>query len=307
MPSAVSPNPRAATPSADDIEKLFNYDDAVDDFLKDLPLDKDAQHDTTTTTAQEAPKNIDEEIIVRKKRKPVPKLDEQLLLSDKGLSKLRKITRSRIKFRGKGHEFSDMSMLLDTYQLWLDELYPRAKFRDALSMVEKVGHSKAMQVRRRAWLDDTKPTARDPSPEKDDDVVMSGALPNRDAGDGEQRSESPIFPADAIAGGQSKAREGTEHSEDAPDDDELDALLAEDTALTKTAAPQLPKQRAPFEEDEDEDEMDALLAEENSVAFGGSKSQQETQQSQRAGSTSNERTVNDFADEEEAMADMDMW
>ena len=38
------------------------------------------------------------------------------------------------------------------YQLWLDDLYPRAKFADGLAMVEKLGHTKKMQTMRRHWI-----------------------------------------------------------------------------------------------------------------------------------------------------------
>ena len=170
MPSAVPPNPRAGSTAPDDLDRLFDYDEAVNDFFKDLPLDKGAPNDTTTAAAPT--KDIDEEITVKRTRKPVPKLDADRLLSQNGLPRLRKITKSRLKFRGKGYEFSDISQLLNTYQLWLDDLFPRAKFRDALDMVEKVGHSKRMQVMRRAWLDGTKPHRRDASPDGDDDVLQ---------------------------------------------------------------------------------------------------------------------------------------
>jgi replication fork protection complex subunit Csm3/Swi3 len=47
---------------------------------------------------------IDEEIKVVKKRQPIPKLDDERLLSDLGIPKLRRISKDRLKFKGKGHE-----------------------------------------------------------------------------------------------------------------------------------------------------------------------------------------------------------
>lgn len=47
---------------------------------------------------------IDEEIKIVKTRKPIPKLDEHRLLSDPGIPKLRRISKERLKFKGKGHE-----------------------------------------------------------------------------------------------------------------------------------------------------------------------------------------------------------
>jgi replication fork protection complex subunit Csm3/Swi3 len=54
--------------------------------------------------ANESGLGIDEEIKIVKKRQPVPKLDESRLLSDPGIPKLRRITKDRLKFKGKGHE-----------------------------------------------------------------------------------------------------------------------------------------------------------------------------------------------------------
>lgn len=47
---------------------------------------------------------IDEEVVVRKQRKPVPKLDEERLLGPKGLPKLRTTIDKKLRFKGKGHE-----------------------------------------------------------------------------------------------------------------------------------------------------------------------------------------------------------
>lgn len=53
---------------------------------------------------------IDEEIKVVKKRQPILKLDENRLLSDPGIPKLRRISKERLKFKGKGHEVRIVSM-----------------------------------------------------------------------------------------------------------------------------------------------------------------------------------------------------
>lgn len=53
-----------------------------------------------------------------------------------------------------------MARLLNMYQLWLDALYPRAKFVDGLAIMEKLGHSKRMQLLRRDWINETKVQAK---------------------------------------------------------------------------------------------------------------------------------------------------
>lgn len=311
MPSAVAPNPRAGADAPDDLDRFFdNYDEAVDDFLKDLPLVKSATN--SNAAPQETSKNIDEEITVKKKRKPVPKLDENRLLSEQGIPRLRKITK-RLKFRGKGHEFSDISRLLNTYQLWLDDLYPRAKFKDGLAMVEKVGHSKRMQVTRRTWLDATKPHQRDASPERISDVQMSGALPtgSRDdqAGAGGHEGDYAMF-SGPTAQERTETSGRDDQSQEVPEDDELDALLADNDSSPRSAARmenQL-KSRGPFDEDEDDDfdDLDALLSEQPAVQSGRSNPSPRNDANKPA--SNGPFAEEDFADEEEAMASMgDMW
>ncbi|EME77418.1 uncharacterized protein MYCFIDRAFT_83337 [Pseudocercospora fijiensis CIRAD86] len=330
MPSAVSPNPRAGPAQSDDRDRLLEYDAAVEDFLNDIPIRGNEQNPNAT---EERPRDEDQEVQVKKKRQPIPKLDENRLLSEAGIPKLRKITKSRVKFRGKGHEFSDISRLLNTYQLWLDDLYPRAKFRDALTMLEKVGHSKRMQVMRRAWLDATKPDRRlspQPEPELDPDfdLMMSGA--NGDANDTERQNSTSGEGATDLNTTQ-QASSGKDGG-DAPDDDELDALLAESGPTT---APVLKQRKAgPFEDDgSDDDELDALLSE-NHPAQPGAEAAKTAKTSEAsafaegpdedeldalmneqgpthapdaaastAGST-RPQPLDDFADDEEAMASM---
>lgn len=308
----------------DDLDKLLDFDGAVEEFLNDIPARNTNGNSNQNNAAQEQPRDEDQEVQVKKKRAPVPKLDEARydllsydcfqiyantarLLSDAGIPRLRKITKSRLKFRGKGHEFTDISRLLNTYQLWLDDLYPRAKFRDALAMVEKVGHSKRMQITRKAWLDDTKSSRRGLSPDpqaagaedvRDRESSIFGDLTeenppaNGDAPDGD---ELDALMEDAGANGDAPAKHSGPFGEDEPDDDELDALLAE-SAPNQAAVPaaaQPTTRRGPFEQDsDDEDELEALMAEQAASTTQSAKPPQNTGDS------------NDFADEEEVMASM---
>jgi len=224
--------------------------------------------------------------------------------------------------------------MLNLYQLWLDDLYPKAKFKDGLMMVEKLGHTKRMQVSRRAWIDESKSFRR----REDEDVEMRlGDV----AGQGEEDSDE-IFPIPTRTRESGPVQEQSEGGADAPDEDELDALLGEESAVgapqnitgnssTKpqgpfqddddepdedeldallnedsrpTVQPEQPatKQKGPFEDDEDdEDELDALLAEEpqqppvNGSAIGN------IGDAPRSNDNGKEA---DFADDEEAMAEM---
>lgn len=342
----------APTDGRDELDRILDYDDAVEDFLKDVPISNDTQGDSGTA-APRVNRDEDEEVQVKRKRNPVPKLDENRyaqdqpesqekiliwalrLLSDAGITKLRKVAKTRLKFKGKGHEFSDMSRLLNTYQLWLDDLYPRAKFRDGLAMIEKVGHSKRMQVMRKAWLDETKAFNRDPTPDpaqhgagsgnaashshneasRDEDLfadMMQEENQQRTATSGGNVDAPDDDDLDALLAENdrrdltpktaSKAKPaGSFTADDGPDDDELDALLAEHEEQRPA---QKQKPRGPFmnADSDDDDELDALMAEQESItqAVAPSKNVAPNHQQQPS-----EGMEDDFTAEEEAMAGMD--
>ncbi|KAK5125675.1 hypothetical protein LTR85_011949 [Meristemomyces frigidus] len=313
MPTAAAPNPRAGSAAPENNDNAFNFDQDVDDFWRDLPVGNNGPSDNAAQPA----KDVDEEIKVRKKRMPVPKLDESRLLSDAGVPKLRKIAKTKLKFKGKGHEFTDISRLLNTYQLWLDDLYPRAKFRDGLTMVEKLGHTKRMQITRRAWIDGTKPSRRDASPERLGDIEMSGGLdglPEQEAARNDGDDDDDLFGEHTDDPPAAHAEKSDAQNNDMPEDDELDALMAESAPAAPAAdsGPQQ-KRRGPFEEEDDdedagpdEDELDALMAEEPPTN-DARKASSAAQAPQGAG-PGTVQGQNEFADEEEIMAGMgDDW
>lgn len=225
--------------------------------------------------------------------------------------------------------------MLSLYQLWLDDLYPKAKFKDGLTMVEKLGHTKRMQVSRRAWIDESKGFRR----REDEDVEMR----LRDAGQAQEDNDD-IFPilssTNEPARGQGQSDGGADHpdedeldallgeqapgaavpirpasngppksqgpfqDDDGPDDDELDALLNEEPQSVVQPTQQIKKHKGPFEDDDDdEDELDALLAEEPQTS--GNNNGGASIKANGAPNLSQTGKDTDFADDEEAMAEMD--
>ncbi|KAK5108943.1 hypothetical protein LTR62_007658 [Meristemomyces frigidus] len=310
MPSAVSPNPRVGGTEP-------NYDQDVDDFLRDLPIDRNE----TQTNIDLNTKDVDEEIKIRKPRKPVPKLDENLLLGDRGIIALRRHAR-RLKFKGKGHEFSDIGRLLGMYQLWSDDMFPKAKFRDGIKMIENLGRGKRMGVMRRSWMDGTKARARESSMERVGNAdAPGGSLGSGEHGDGGLAAQAGAHndnagAADDIPGDdelddlmaghhqqKKQPKNGGSMFEEDEDEDDLDALMAENDFAEP--APELVSKRAtkvgPFEVDQngpDEDELDALLAEE---ALGPAKN---SEPARTQPTEVNSVEHGNFDDEEEAIADM---
>jgi replication fork protection complex subunit Csm3/Swi3 len=219
--------------------------------------------------------------------------------------------------------------MLNLYQLWLDDLYPKAKFRDGLAMVEKLGHSKRLQVSRRAWIEESKTHRRREDEEADarmedvaqaeDDTIFpvqseptrqnppqqhaggDGDAPDEDGLDALLREQSDAPAATNPASNTPARAKGPFQDDDEPDDDELDALLNEDLRQTTIAPQQQPsKQKGPFEED-DQDELDMLLAEEPQQSHSAEGSN--NKDSEKANPTQGRKEA-DFADDEEAMAEM---
>ena len=162
-----------------------------------------------------------------------------------------------------------MARLLNLYQLWLDDLYPRAKFADGLAIIEKLGHSKRMQVMRKEWINEGKVRTRL------GDRNEESHSPPRPASTGVQGSTAP--PTDGKANETREASRkdangeeslfvsdnGAEDQDVQPPEDELDALLAED-AGRNIFDDEMVKQTAPPEKppaetgDEFADEMEAM-------------------------------------------------
>lgn len=193
------------------------------------------------------------------------------LLSDQGITKLQRSYRSKLqgRFKGKGFEFVDAEKLLNFYQLWLDDLFPKAKFVDGLAMIEKVGHSKRMHVMRREWIDEGKPKLEyvdsgDEHGPVDDHVAVTDADINRpdqgqvptSAENGDKSSFGLGHGAESLFVPEEQHRSNKES--DVPEEDDLDALLAEETAR---ATPRINQKGTAPVEAEGEDDLDALLAE----------------------------------------------
>ena len=266
------------------VDDLLNFDSTDDgDPFNDKPPRQVTRDDKTTLSPRPTKRKaadlddtlgLDSEVKVKKQRKPVAKLDEARLLSAPGIPKLRADARlpnflaKKLRIKGKGHEFSDVARLLSYYQLWLDDLYPRAKFADGLQLIEKAGHSRRMQVMRKEWIDEGKPgyirerearkAAKGMEEEMDDaysgDAIMSGA-------NNEPSRPLPVIEEDTLFVPDSRNGDDKEQDESGlPEDDELEALLAEQDNAAETR-PMLTQKTIVDDDSEGEDDLDALLAE----------------------------------------------
>ncbi|KAK4198977.1 replication fork protection component Swi3-domain-containing protein [Triangularia verruculosa] len=237
---------------------------------------------------------LETEVDKKKARVPRVKLDDARLLSDKGIPLLRKTAPTKLKLKGKGHEFTDAARMLSFYQEWLDELFPKASFLDALVMVEKAGHKTSLRNARMKWIDELKPRGEGEEGPTDEDPfpIYEHEKTPKDAGriapvfdKAKERQRTPdqgenLFGDDDIYNATPRAATNGAKSGDVPDDDDLDALMAEAEANsgppprsifgngsgsifgngtsnhTSTAPSQPPANDMP-----DDDDLDALMAE----------------------------------------------
>lgn len=283
----------------DDIDN-YNIGDLSDDpFASPPPSKKQKPSPSKPSTGL----GIDEEISVAKRvRAPTVKLDEDRLLSARGIPKLRSRAQ-KLKLKGKGHEWSDAERLLNFYQNWLDDLYPKARFVDALGMVEKMGHKRKLMTARGEWIEEGRRRILGTDQDGEDEMMPISAFEGTKTSDGnvagkEKASERPTTPPVGDIPDEDDLYEATPRRVgrtvpvvNEPDEDDLNALIAEsegqDASRKKTPAAQEPEG----------DDLDALMAEAESHDAG------KTNDGAPKG-----QTAEDFAAEEAAMQEMDgLW
>ncbi|KAK9322551.1 replication fork protection component Swi3-domain-containing protein [Lipomyces orientalis] len=114
---------------------------------------------------------IDKEVVIKQKSTRA-KLDDERLLSAEGLLTIKRRA-PKVRFKGKGHEYRYLGRLLECYQIWGHQLFPKANFEDFLAMTEKRGRSKQMKVVRRQMIDEWKPV-RPPEQNSDEENRANG-------------------------------------------------------------------------------------------------------------------------------------
>ncbi|KAI6005619.1 replication fork protection component Swi3-domain-containing protein [Pisolithus albus] len=140
----------------------------------------------------------------KKERKRPLYLDEERLIGPSGLPQLIKDVKG-FKPKGKGNEarilwtsypHADLNRLLQVYQFWAHRMYPKAPFRDTINRVEKLCHSKRMQVRLSVWRDESKGlvNGKKPEPEDRDLIDLTQGDPNVTERDTQEEKSDELLP-----------------------------------------------------------------------------------------------------------------
>ncbi|KIJ68909.1 hypothetical protein HYDPIDRAFT_36026 [Hydnomerulius pinastri MD-312] len=157
------------------------------------------------------------------------------LVGPSGFPQLIKDTKG-FKPKGKGHEHTDLNRILQVYQFWTHRMYPKTSFEDTVDRVEKLCHSRRMQVRLSVWRDESK-------------GLIHGKKPNEDDPDVIDLTEPTLV--------------GTEHNDDS-DENAKEAQSKNDRASSR--APSLPPSSSAADDDDDFDIDAVIRAEEARLA-----------------------------------------
>ncbi|PFH57045.1 hypothetical protein XA68_15590 [Ophiocordyceps unilateralis] len=279
------PVPVASPRRLADLEN-YDVDDDSDPFRSPSPPRRDASPSAgqkRKAATGSSSLGLDEQVSVQKRaRVPNVKLDQDRLLGPAGIPRLRARWRN-VRIKGKGHEFADAERLLAFYQFWLDDLFPKARFLDALAMVEKAGHKKAVIKARTELIEEGKPRDRQEDDDVGDDFPPQDAAPTQTV---DQSSMRPKTPERNDVPDEDDLYDATPRvsNRSANTQDDLDALVhCQETGRQQPA----PNANA----EPDEDDLDALIAEAEGLDRGG-------------GDIGASHDSNRFSDEEAAMADV---
>lgn len=176
---------------------------------------------------------------------------------------------------------------MNVYQLWLDDLYPRAKFADGLAIIEKLGHTKRMQTMRREWINESKP--------RDNFENPGNAIHELKAVETSTKTEQGHSPE---AGSKDKSSTPVAV---VTDDDELYMATPKRRPDEGTSNRNLASTESLFVTDEEpDDDLDELLnqTKDNPASYTALPEEENTSR----------RRQDDFEDELEAIASLnDMW
>ncbi|XP_010009147.1 PREDICTED: TIMELESS-interacting protein [Nestor notabilis] len=140
-------------PSENNLFDLPDYENTEDETFPPLPPPSSpGRDDAEWAQANGEPDGNqqsqakDSAAAVRKAfKRPVPKLDAQRLISERGLPALRHMF-DNVKFKGKGHEAEDLKTLIRHMEHWAHRLFPKLQFEDFIDRVESLGNKKEVQT-----------------------------------------------------------------------------------------------------------------------------------------------------------------
>ncbi|KAI0322189.1 replication fork protection component Swi3-domain-containing protein [Amylostereum chailletii] len=173
----------------------------------------------------------------KKKRKPLPKLNEERLLGKDGFPQLVKDTKHFMP-KGKGRELEDLDRAMQMYQFWSHRMYPKMRFKETVQRV-------ALSV----WRDEAKGLIHGQKlSDPEDDVI--------DLTDGEGGAAQKPRGSSSVEGAPTQPATVINLDDDDDDDDDEGALSGP-ASRPPTLPPSSPISGP--EENYDDMDLDAIL------------------------------------------------
>ncbi|KAF1409051.1 TIMELESS-interacting protein, partial [Spheniscus magellanicus] len=138
-------------PLENNLFDLPDYDNTEDETFPPLPPPAspgrdDVEWAQANGDGNQQSQTKDSAVATRKAvKRPMPKLDAQRLISERGLPALRHMF-DNVKFKGKGHEAEDLKTLIRHMEHWAHRLFPKLQFEDFIDRVESLGNKKEVQT-----------------------------------------------------------------------------------------------------------------------------------------------------------------
>ncbi|XP_061855517.1 TIMELESS-interacting protein isoform X2 [Colius striatus] len=138
-------------PLENNLFDLPDYENTEDETFPPLPPPASPGRDDGDWTqanggGNQQSETKDSAVATRKAvKRPMPKLDAQRLISERGLPALRHLF-DNVKFKGKGHEAEDLKTLIRHMEHWAHRLFPKLQFEDFIDKVESLGNKKEVQT-----------------------------------------------------------------------------------------------------------------------------------------------------------------
>lgn len=126
------------------MEDEYHMLNAGFDDPTDIHQPRDDEPDNLTTSTMD-PTMVDPTAIMTKTRRIQVKLTgEKLMDPNRGLDHLMKIGKSKIRISKRKSAYDNLNGIVQVYQLWAHQLYPKAKFRDFLKLTQQLGKTDRM-------------------------------------------------------------------------------------------------------------------------------------------------------------------
>lgn len=131
-----------------DVELVEEHETVIEPAEQNVEVFEGVNNEDEQPNPNPAGKNEEDnkkETKVKRVRNPQPKLDVERLRGPRGIRMLEKVFQD-VKFKGRGNEEEDLTLLMKHYEYWCHRMFPKFPFDDCLEKMEKLGHKRYLQV-----------------------------------------------------------------------------------------------------------------------------------------------------------------